>query len=302
MFSILGYNFLADGNALDAVPVQLNNVNDITIQNGEFDHFNMTHDVTTPYSSTIPTTWELLTMLNASFEGTLNAGNVEYNLSQLSAFKIKRRKKTDFNWITLGTLPIESSDQLQFLFKDNLPQSLDEYEYGFVPIINGVEGNYITNTIKTNFKGVFICDQDTIYRFYAGVSYGGAEQVQKIGVLEPVGQQYPIFVSNALTNYGTYRMEGTVLQNDYSETREIDPYAIVKERKELIKFLTNKKPKIVKDWNGNSWLIMVTGNLQTTYANNSGMKLMNVGFNYTEAGDSELQSDLVRTGMIAGDS
>lgn len=29
---------------------------------------------------------------------------------------------------------------------------------------------------------------------------------------------------------------------------------------------------------------------------------MDVGFDYAEAGDSESQSDLIRTGMIAGDS
>ena len=46
---------------------------------------------------------------------------------------------------------------------------------------------------------------------------------------------------------------------------------------------------------------MVTGNPQTTYLNNSGMGLMNVGFDYTEAGDSNSQDDLVSTGMINGD-
>ena len=159
----------------------------------------------------------------------------------------------------------------------------------------------MTNTISTNFKGVFICDQETIYRFYAGVCYGGSEQVQKIGVMEPFGSKYPVFVSGAITNYQKGRVEGTVLQNTYTETRQIDRVAIAKEREELVKFITDKKPKIIKDWNGNSWLVMVTGNQQNTYANNSGMGIMNVGFDYTEAGDSNSQEDLVDTGMIAGD-
>ena len=301
MFSIVGYNFCSDGNCLDAVPSVVNNIVDITIQGGMFDHVNMTADVTSPYSPDIPTTWELLTMMDASFEGNLNAGNVGFALSELSGFRIKRRKITDFNWVTLSFVPIADTSQLEFIFNDNLAASLEDYEYAFVPVINGVEGNYITNTISTNFKGVFICDQETIYRFYAGVSYGASEQVQKIGVMEPFGSKYPVFVSGALTNYHKGRVDGTVLQNDYTETRQIDRLAMVKEKETLMRFLTDKGPKILKDWNGNSYLCMITGNPQTTYANDSGMGIMSVGFDYTECGDSNSQEDLVDTGMIDGD-
>ena len=301
MFSIVGYNFCSDRNCLDAVPSVVNNIVDVTLQGGIFDHVNMTADVTSPYSPDIPTTWDLLTMFNASFKGNLNAGNVDFALSELSGFRIKRRKITDFNWVTLSFVPIADVSQLEFIFNDNLATSLEDYEYAFVPVINGVEGNYMTNTISTNFKGVFICDQETIYRFYAGVSYGASEQVQKIGVMEPFGSKYPVFVSGALTNYHKGRVEGTVLQNDYTETRQIDRLAMVKEKETLMKFLTDKGPKILKDWNSNSWLMMITGNPQTTYANNSGMGIMSVGFDYTEAGDSNSQEDLVDTGMIAGD-
>ena len=63
-----------------------------------------------------------------------------------------------------------------------MAQSEVEYEYAFVPIVGGIEGNYVSNTLKTKFDGVFICDADTIYRFYSGVSYGTQTKVQKIGV------------------------------------------------------------------------------------------------------------------------
>lgn len=305
MFSIAGYNFCSDGNSLDAAPSAVDNINDITIRNGVFENFNMTADVISPYSPDIPTTWQVLTLINANFNGTLNGGNVDFVMNELSGFKIKRRKLSDFNWVALGFMPIEDTTKLQFVFNDNLAASLEEYEYAFVPILgnveDGVEGNYMTNTIGTNFKGVYICDQETIYRFYAGVSYGAQEQVQKMGVLEPLGRRYPVFVSNALTNYAKGNVTGTVLPNDYAETRQIDKVAITKQREALVQFLTDGKPKILKDWNGASYLLFVTGNPQTTYLNNSGMTLANVGFDWTEAGDSNSQEDLVETGMIAGD-
>ena len=299
MFSIVGYNFCSDGNCLDATPAVVDNIKYVLIQKGIYDHLNMTGDVTTPYSSDIPTVWDILTIMDANFNGNINAGNVGFVLSELSGFRIKRRKLTDFNWITLDFIPVTNVLQLQFIFNDNIAQSLEDYEYAFVPVLNGVEGNYMTNTITPNFKGVFICDQETIYRFYAGVTYGSQEQVQKIGVMEALGSKYPVFVSGSMINYKKGRVEGTVLQNDYEETRQIDRFAIVKEREELVKFLTDKKPKIIKDWNGNSYLVVVTGNPQTTYLNNSGMAIANVGFDWTEAGDSNSQADLVDTGMIA---
>lgn len=304
MFIILGYNFCSDGNSLDAAPSVADNI-DITIRNGVFEHFNMTEDVVSPYSPDIPTTWQVLTLINANFNGTLNGGNVDFVMNELSGFKIKRRKLSDFNWVTLGFMPIEDTAKLQFVFNDNLAASLEEYEYAFVPILgnveDGVEGNYITNTISTNFKGVYICDQDTIYRFYAGVDYGMGEQVQKIGVMEPIGSKWPVFVSNALTNYSKNSVTGIVLPNEYVDTREIDKLAIAKEHKELISFLTDGKPKILKDWNGNSWLLFVTGNPTTNYLTKSGMSIPSVSFDWAEAGDSNSQESLVNTGMIAGD-
>lgn len=247
MNSILGYNFCSDGNCLDATPAQISNINSVTIQNGIFDHFNMTKDVTTAYSSTIPTAWDYLTLMDANFNGNINAGNVGFSLSSLSGFRIKRRRTTDYNWVDLTFIPITDTSQLQFVFQDNLAGSLQDYEYAFVPVINDVEGNYITNTISTNFDGVFICDIDTIYKFYAGVQYGDVQQVQKVGVLEPFGRQYPVVVSNGVLNYQKGNVTGMVLNNNYLTTGIIDRQAVAQERQTLLQFLTNKKAKILKD-------------------------------------------------------
>jgi hypothetical protein len=188
---------------------------------------------------------------------------------------------------------------LAFTFQDNLAASLQTYEYAFVPVINDVEGNYITNTISTDFSGVFICDLDTIYRFYAGVQYGGDEQVQKIGVLEPFGAKYPVVISNAATNYQKGSVSGTVLNSSFATTNTIDRLAIVQERKTLLEFLTNKKAKILKDWNGQEILFIVVDSPTTTYTNNYGMGIANVGFDYVELGDSNTQADLYNSGIIS---
>ena len=140
-------------------------------------------------------------------------------------------------------------ESLNFVFNDNIAASGYTYEYAFVPVVGGTEGNYITNTIGAKFDGVFICDLDTIYKFYAGVQYGTNERVQKIGVFEPYGRKYPVVVSNSLINYETGSVTGTVLADDYLKTKAMNRIDMVKEQRALKDFLTNKKAKILKDLN-----------------------------------------------------
>ena len=58
MLSFCGYNFMSDINALDPLATNLNNIDNVQIQNGIFDHFNITRDVTSAYSSALPGLWD----------------------------------------------------------------------------------------------------------------------------------------------------------------------------------------------------------------------------------------------------
>ena len=249
MFMMCGYNFCSDGNALDPAPIVNNGFTDVTLRNGIFDHWNVNRDVTSPYSSTIPTDWDYLTIMNANFNGNIESGNSEFSLGNIDGIKIKRRKVTDFDWVTLAYFDSSELESLNFVFNDNIAASGYTYEYAFVPVVGGTEGNYITNTIGAKFDGVFICDLDTIYKFYAGVQYGTNERVQKIGVFEPYGRKYPVVVSNSLINYETGSVTGTVLADDYLRTKAMNRIDMVKEQRALKDFLTNKKAKILKDLN-----------------------------------------------------
>lgn len=298
MFMMCGYNFCADGNALDPAPITNDTFTDVILKNGVFDHWNATRDVASEYSPTIPTSWDYLTVMNANFNGNIESGNSEFSLGNIDGIKIKRRKTTDFNWVTLAYMKADELNSLNFTFNDNLAASGYTYEYAFVPVVAGVEGNYITNTIGAKFDGVFICDLDTIYKFYAGVKYGTNERVQKIGVFEPYGRKYPVVVSNGLINYETGSVTGTVLADNYLKTRAMNRIDMVKEQKALKDFLTNKKAKILKDWNSHSWLIVPIDNISTSYDSKYGMGIADVSFDWIELGDSDKQADLYNSGII----
>ena len=299
MFAICGYDFCRDINSLNPSPVNNASYNLTRLENGIFSHWYVTKDVDSPYSSEEPTVWDYLTVMDANFNGTLEAGNVGYLIQNIDGIKVKRRIVGEYDWITLKYLTIEElSDSLSFVINDYFNQNNVKYEYAFVPVTQDIEGNYISNTIDSKFNGVFICDTDTIYKFYAGVKYGTGQRVQKIGVFEPLGRQYPVVVSNALLNYETGSFEGTVINNDFMQTRKFDRFKMVQERKSLLDFLTNKKAKILKDWNGNMWLMFITDNPSIDYMNDSSMGIANVSANWTEIGDANKGKDLYNAGLL----
>lgn len=298
MFQFIGYNFFSDGDALNSAPSMVNNITTILLTNAIYDHFNVTKDTSETVTTTIPTEWDFDTVMNADFEGDLNAGNVDFLVEQVSSIKIKRRIRGTFNWLTLNEIPVNSIDDFTFIFNDLLNGYGVEYDYAFVPIIEDVESEYIINSILSEFNGVFIGDYNTIYKFLYDVSYGTNAVNQKVGTFEPLGNQYPIIVANGDLSYESGVVSATILNTNYDDIRKIDPPAIVQEKNAIKSFLTNKGAKILKDWNGNKWLCMVTNNPQITYKIGSNMSIPQVQFSWTQIGDSESQADLYNNGIL----
>ena len=298
MIGLVGYNFYSDGNALDPTPTNINNLTSTKAQNGIFDHFNVSRDTSFDYSTIIPTDWNINTLMNADFNGNVSAGNVDQIASGITSIRVKRRIKGTFDWITIREIPVTSSEDLSFVITDNLNAYNVEYEYAYVPMMEDVEGSYIIESIVSKFEGVFICDVDTVFKFYAGVEYDTNDAIQQVGVFQPFNRKYPIIVSNSIMQYQTGSIGGWVLPEDYEDTHVFDRSKIVKEKEVLLNFLMNKKPKIIKDMNGNNWLVYFTGNPTITYDNNYGQGMLKVVAQWTEVGDPNSKDDLYENGLI----
>ena len=298
MIGLIGYNFCADGNALDPTPTNINNITSTRIQNGIFYHFNVSRDTSFDYSSIIPTDWDVNTLMNADFAGSVSAGNVDQVAAGITSIRVKRRIKGTFDWITIREIPVSKPEDLSFVITDNLNAYNVEYEYAYVPMIEDVEGSYIIESIVSKFEGVFICDIDTVFKFYAGVEYDTNDAIQQVGVFQPYNRKYPIVVSNSVMQYQTGGVGGWILPEDYEDTHVFDRSKITKEKEVLLNFLMNKKPKILKDMNGNSWLVYFTGNPSVTYDNNYGQGMLKVSAKWTEVGDPNDKTDLYENGLI----
>lgn len=296
MIQFIRYNFLQDGNALDPYPTHVGTVTTAQIQNAQFNDFLITTDNTSPYSTEVPTDWDLYTMLWATFDGNLNGGSVDYTTAEVDSIRIKRRKVGEFDWVTIYEQPINSVSDFYFSGEDYFAVYGDEYEYAWVPVLAGIEGNYVTQTIESQFNAVYICDADTIYKFVAGVSYGPTQKFQQVGLYNPIGQQYPIYVTNGANNYETGSFTGKIIGN-YEETHEFNRKEMVEEKKALFQWLTNKKAKILKDYNGNMSLIFITGAPSVSYDNQWGNGMMEISFQWGELGNPENAQDMQNNGL-----
>ena len=212
--------------------------------------------------------------------------------------KLKRRKYGDFNWVTLNSATIIPTRPYDVVWNDNLAQSGVTYEYAVVPVSSGVEGRYVTDNILARFNGLFICSKDKIYKLYEGIAYGSGQREQKVGVFEPYGRKYPIVTSNANINYNTGSFSGLILPENYMETGKIDRKAIVERKDAILDFLTNKSAKIIKDFNTNIWLCMITGSPSVTYESSFGMGVVSIDASWVEIGDVNNSSDMYSAGFI----
>lgn len=298
MFQFIGYNFFSGPNALDSAPSMVGNITETELSNAIFDHFNVTRDTSIAPTMDKPLEWTYDTVLNVDFDGTTNAGNLDYILQQISGIKIKRRIKGAFDWLTLKYIDISSLEDLSFTFNDFLNGYNIEYEYAFVPVINGVEGEYIINNVLSKFSGVFIGDAEQVFKFLYGTNYTANSRNQQVGTFMPLGKEYPIIVANGVLSYESGTFTGTLLNDDFEQSGQIDRTAIVSKKDVLKDYLTNKKPKILKDWNGNIWLVMIVDNVSVNYLQGSGMGIPQVQFNWIEVGKADNPQDLYDTGIV----
>ena len=202
------------------------------------------------------------------------------------------------------------------------------------PIYVEIEGGYtLSGVVKSKFNGVFIADNTAIQKLQAQVGYSGVNVVQDVGVINTMGGQYPAIVSNSITKYRTGTIyadvfhEGFYSTTDYAVLEELidsdgvnfitsqgeilvalnsipaaqnrwDRTAMVAAREAMEEFLTNKSPKILKDWNGNIWLVMFTSEIDLTFVNEWGMGIASFSATWTEVGNAEDQYDLQNSGLI----
>ena len=210
----LGRTFCGARNTVDCTPTNVSNINLVTIKNGIYDDIYISKNTDRNYTNTIPTLWDFDTLLYATFQNNLNGGNVGFILSQVSSIKVKRRIKNTFEWIALYEIPISTVEDLNFERFDKYCQSGIEYEYSLVPIINGVEGNSNSNTVLSQFEGIFIIEKERAFKTILEVEIQ-SQKNRPNAIVNTIDRKYPYVVSNGQNNYYNGSASGVFIEMDY---------------------------------------------------------------------------------------
>lgn len=272
------------------------------------------NDVQIVYYLATPQTYQLTPQQVNTLVGTNNVwseqGNIELSYHiPITNLLVKRQDVDDVSggWLTLYSQPITQASDMDFTFIDFLNQYGKTYKYALVPLLTQtqsgveveVEGGYtVSNEVQSVFDGVFIADSTGSQKCKANVGYGNVDMNQVVGSITPIGAKYPIIITNSHNQYHNGSISGTIVPDDYYFNGNLSRIDMVNKRNELEQFLTNKRVKVIKDWNGNIWLVMIVGNVSCTFNNNYGMGIVSFSTNWTEVGDPTNQQDLQATGLI----
>lgn len=251
------------------------------------------------------------TVVNNACDGYIS---VISNLSEeydesITNILVKRQDVADVSgtWLTLHSQPITQASDMDFTFIDFTNQYGKTYKYALVPLLTQtqsgveveVEGGYtVSSEVQSIFDGVFIADSTGSQKCKANVGYGNVDMNQVVGSITPIGAKYPIVITNSQNQYHNGSISGTIVPDDYYFNGNLSRIDMVNKRNELEQFLTNKRAKIIKDWNGNIWLVMIMDNVSCTFNNNYGMGIVNFSTSWVEVGDPTNQQDLQATGLI----
>ena len=209
---------------------------------------------------------------------------------------LERRLVTDTNWVQIGKEDLIPNTINYLTFTDKyIPTGQVDYKlkmYHFDDIV--YESSIVTN-IKWDF--VFISDINETYRLQSGVIYSNNQQNIQNNILMPIGTTYPIVIQNANGNYRSGSVQFTVLGYEFDNNQRLNRISMTKQLNDIMLFLTNTKPKVIKDFNGNIFIIRVVNNPQVSYDANWGNNIPKVSFDWVEQGKYDDMTDMKELGF-----
>ena len=285
------YDFFQDSNAINFTSNDLS-INGIQISNGIYEHMNLLNVLNISenlFDTTTPTIWNDNTLLNCNFINNINGGSISDIIANVSKIEIQRQEVGTTEWITLQTIyKVDDELQASFTMYDTYNKNNTLYEYRILPIaIDGTNGASISKQVLSQFCGAYICDANNIYNITDEYTLDSISTVQKSVVYEPYGRKYPIVAYNATTQYRQGQTSAILLAPTSKSTINsyIDKFAQVNLVSEFNSWLSNRRAKIIKDFNGNFRIVTIHSNISNDYYKVLGNAIASTTFNWVEMGE-----------------
>lgn len=308
---ILGNSFIGGLNSVSYSPSNVGSVDYIEITNGVYDELLMTKDTEKEINEFYNPIWDFNTVLWTQFNGNTNAGNVDWNTDTVDMLALKVRPLGEYEWSTLLVKDTKTIDDYVIDYNYYMGAKGNQYQFAVVAMLQYSEQTYSiardinnpnNNYVTQDFEKMFLIENDKVYG--TSLTDGNCNTTRNIpsANVELLYHKYPMFVSNTIACYDTGQCVGTFMPiNEQGECVSPDfsaegDIARVRYQKEVMDFITDRKPKILKMPDGRAWLIQITPS-PTDNAKGNLYSNREISFSWVEIGDLNNESDLYYLGF-----
>ena len=277
----------------------LDTTTSVSIKNGVYDNIFLSSDPNNYKDDNME--WNDSTLIWATFDDrALNGGNIGSLGNQLYSMKLKRREVGRSNWVDLAGYIITDTDNLNFLYVDKYARGRStEYEYAVTYVLkDGTELPYVSSTVISEFCGAILADSETSYHVFLDPSLTSVTRNRQTNVVTTLNSKYPFIFIGGNSNYDSGTFSGTMIKNCDNDDWDLD--GSYRYREEMVDWLTNGEPKILKMEDGREWLMNVNGDI--TIDNSEHVDKVSISFDFVQIGDYDNSDDLANNELTSYDS
>lgn len=291
----IGTSFAGGGHSFSDTAAVDSRITSFVISKVVLDEMYATKNILVKFNWTIPDDWDFQTLLHGTYQGNTNAGNVSYTEEIVSKVKIKKRFAGDFVWKTIYEKNINVNQDFNFEFYDYYEPSNRDIEYAYVAVIAGTDSDTFSNTVRSAFHSYFLCGKDISYPMILDTSNDVTYNRESSTIVSP-GRKYPYVVCNGSARYYSGTITATFIEPKNCGFDKANGW---KYRNQLDRFLTDGNAKILKSFEGDMWMVNISGSLPRTQ--NGHFQNISHQIEWVECGDPTMIGDLYDYGFIDTD-
>lgn len=196
---------------------------------------------------------------------------------------IRRQESGSSGWVTACTIKRGASvlDTSLEVF-DHFAGSGKNYQYRATAYdSNGNTLSEKSTAVYSEFYNTYIGDADNVFTLESNWSISDAKRVQSAAVYDTYSRKYPVVAYNARLNYASQTTSAILLTAETLKG-DVDGYSQTEILEGFNDFLTNGKPKFMKDFNGNIRVITVIDSVTNDFDANIGNALATTSFSWVE--------------------
>lgn len=288
----------ADIMSAPCTPTDADDITKIELSDAMYDDLRATKNTDEQLSAEANPDWDWDTVLHAKFDDDLSAGNINWNLEDVSHLIIKRKRLDEFKWTTIKVQKVNNVKDFNTRGIDITAAPQQTYQYAAVPIIRNFEGFYSIRDVEVKSDSILIADKDGIWSTRLTDNYLDNTSVMPQQTITTMYDRYPTIIRNSAANYEeiTVNAQFVPYKDDGCSANLDDDQARVNYNNNAKMFLRNGNTKILKSIDGNMWLVYVTTPPTDTAENH--YKNRKISFTCTEIGNPDSEEDLYNAGLI----